>query len=425
MGKYSPEETKRLDDRMAEMDRLRSDPTMKLVRTKSGKFQYVPKDPELKSLSYKKASISTEAPIKSLSYKDAAKSKSKPASRDNSTLKSYPYGVNDSREVTSVPSPYTRYPRGAEASNTPADTASSRAYDDVWYTYGPNVDYSRSARTWAEGTGKGGSIPTPKTKSVKSSKDLMERFKGLEEAEVPDSPVRSADELMKGYTGERGTRFKKGGKVGKVMGEFKSGALKSSSGQKVTNRKQAMAIAMSEAGKPKMKKFAAGGMSAPAPRNSIDQMKQAANLVKTVKSEAAKRGMIPARPMGGYGTAGLGRAAMGALRGMGGGTGTTSPLGNVGNAVAGVGKGMFGMKRGGKVGESKEMVEKEMAFMKKKGAPKSMMKHEKEEAKGMKKMAKGGMSCMKRGGGVEVKGYKKGGMIDGCAQRGKTKGKVC
>jgi hypothetical protein len=48
-------------------------------------------------------------------------------------------------------------------------------------------------------------------------------------------------------------------KIGKVMGEFNSGALKSSSGQKVTNRKQAMAIAMSEAGKPKMKKFAAGG----------------------------------------------------------------------------------------------------------------------------------------------------------------------
>jgi hypothetical protein len=41
------------------------------------------------------------------------------------------------------------------------------------------------------------------------------------------------------------------------------------------------------------------------------------------------------------------------------------------------------------------------------------------------KMAKGGMSCMNRGGGVEMKGYKKGGRIDGCAQRGKTKGKVC
>lgn len=38
-------------------------------------------------------------------------------------------------------------------------------------------------------------------------------------------------------------------KVHKVMGEFKRGSLKSSSGQKVSSRKQAVAIAMSEAGK--------------------------------------------------------------------------------------------------------------------------------------------------------------------------------
>lgn len=37
-------------------------------------------------------------------------------------------------------------------------------------------------------------------------------------------------------------------KIGKVMREFKSGDLKSSSGSKVTNPKQAMAIALSEAG---------------------------------------------------------------------------------------------------------------------------------------------------------------------------------
>ena len=37
-------------------------------------------------------------------------------------------------------------------------------------------------------------------------------------------------------------------KVGKVMSEYKSGTLKSSSGKKVTKRKQAVAIAMSEAG---------------------------------------------------------------------------------------------------------------------------------------------------------------------------------
>lgn len=38
-------------------------------------------------------------------------------------------------------------------------------------------------------------------------------------------------------------------KVHKVMKEFKGGSLKSSSGRKVTSRKQAIAIAMSEAGK--------------------------------------------------------------------------------------------------------------------------------------------------------------------------------
>jgi hypothetical protein len=37
-------------------------------------------------------------------------------------------------------------------------------------------------------------------------------------------------------------------KVEKVMGEFKRGTLKSSSGKKVKSRKQAVAIAMSEAG---------------------------------------------------------------------------------------------------------------------------------------------------------------------------------
>tara|TARA_Y100000114_G_scaffold80887_1_gene74591 strand:+ start:995 stop:1201 length:207 start_codon:yes stop_codon:yes gene_type:complete len=37
-------------------------------------------------------------------------------------------------------------------------------------------------------------------------------------------------------------------KVGVVMREFKDGKLKSSSGKKVTDRNQAMAIALSEAG---------------------------------------------------------------------------------------------------------------------------------------------------------------------------------
>ena len=42
-------------------------------------------------------------------------------------------------------------------------------------------------------------------------------------------------------------------KVSKVMREYKSGALKSSSGDKVKSRDQAVAIAMSEAGMAKKK----------------------------------------------------------------------------------------------------------------------------------------------------------------------------
>lgn len=72
-------------------------------------------------------------------------------------------------------------------------------------------------------------------------------------------------------------------------------------------------------------------------------------------------------------------------------------------------------KGGGEMKESKEMVKKEIGFMKKKGAPKSMVKHE---------MAEAGM---KKGGGV--KKYAAGGLAaghksaDGVASKGKTKAK--
>jgi hypothetical protein len=52
--------------------------------------------------------------------------------------------------------------------------------------------------------------------------------------------------------------------------------------------------------------------------------------------------------------------------------------------------------KGGDMKESKKMVGKEMAFMKKAGAPKSMIKHEMAEA-GMKKMANGGITKAKMG----------------------------
>lgn len=49
-------------------------------------------------------------------------------------------------------------------------------------------------------------------------------------------------------------------KVEKVMHEYKAGTLKSSSGDKVTNPKQAIAIAMSEAQRMKSRKRKGGLM---------------------------------------------------------------------------------------------------------------------------------------------------------------------
>jgi hypothetical protein len=64
-------------------------------------------------------------------------------------------------------------------------------------------------------------------------------------------------------------------------------------------------------------------------------------------------------------------------------------------------------KKGGTVKESKAMMGKEIAFMKKKGAPKSMVQHEMAEA-GMKPSR---AKKYARGGGIEIKG--------------KTRGKMC
>jgi len=69
--------------------------------------------------------------------------------------------------------------------------------------------------------------------------------------------------------------------------------------------------------------------------------------------------------------------------------------------------------KGGDMKESKAMVKKEIGFMKKAGAPKSMIKHEMKEAK----MANGGITKAKMGA-VRTAAPSK----DGVASKGKTKG---
>ena len=86
----------------------------------------------------------------------------------------------------------------------------------------------------------------------------------------------------------------------------------------------------------------------------------------------------------------------------------------------------FSKSGGGEMAESKAMMKKEVSFMKKKGAPKSMVKHEMAEA-GMKKMmgggkayAKGGSVAASKMGAVKTAAPSR----DGIAVKGKTRGKM-
>jgi len=86
---------------------------------------------------------------------------------------------------------------------------------------------------------------------------------------------------------------------------------------------------------------------------------------------------------------------------------------------------------GGTMKESKEMMKKEVSFMKKKGAPKSMIKHEMSEMADKAGRAMKSRTADKMGRAM-VKGYKEGGSVggsyrraaDGVASKGKTKGKM-
>lgn len=86
-----------------------------------------------------------------------------------------------------------------------------------------------------------------------------------------------------------------------------------------------------------------------------------------------------------------------------------------------------GMKfsKGGEMKESKKMVKKEVAFMKAKGAPKSMIRHEEAEARAMK--AGGRVKNMPSAKDMGSLGLRAGGLAaghktaDGVAKRGKTR----
>jgi hypothetical protein len=189
---------------------------------------------------------------------------------------------------------------------------------------------------------------TPPPKDVMTA-EMKQQVENDRQRRASEKAYNEASPLGKSIPSLPVEKKATGGKVQKVMQEFKSGSLKSSSGQKVTDPKQAIAIGLSEQRR---------------------------------------------------------------------------------------------MKGGGSVDESKKMMGKEVAFMKKKGAPASMMGHEKAEMgmKGGGMPMKDGkpafMAKFAKGGGIESHGKTKGTVIkmatggsvgsasrraDGIAQRGKTK----
>jgi len=129
--------------------------------------------------------------------------------------------------------------------------------------------------------------------------------------------------------------MKPSAKVEKVMKEFKSGDLKSSSGQKVNSRKQAVAIALSEAGMSKKgNNMKADGVA--------KKGKTKADMVKMAKGGACK----PKKYM-------MGGMAEDARGNMGGGMrGLDRAAAMSGRDMSGMGR-PAGMKKGGVVKKAK------------------------------------------------------------------------
>jgi len=166
--------------------------------------------------------------------------------------------------------------------------------------------------------------------------------------------------------------MKPSAKVEKVMKEFKSGDLKSSSGQKVNSRKQAVAIALSEAGMSKKgNNMKADGVA--------KKGKTKADMVKMAKGGACK----PKKYM-------MGGMAEDARGNMGGGMrGLDRATAMSGRDLSGRGNtGMRGLER------AAAMSGRDMSGM---GRP-----------AGMKK---GGVVKKAKGGGCEVRGKTKGKMV--------------
>lgn len=255
-----------------------------------------------------------------------------------------------------------------------------------------------------------------------------------------------------------------GGKIRTVMREFGQGKLRSSSGQKVTNPKQAIAIGLSE--QRRVKKMQEGGMTdaqrakkyreeatpsmTPTPEEKKRMQETAREQREKDAAEKAydrattypKSADVLRKARGGIAANPRFDKTIGADRKMGAdyvsadrkqkrfmsGTSTQAKVnrqdtrhGKIDMPFSQLNK-YAGMREGGNVMKAK-MEMRHAKAMKKAGLPKAMVREEMAEAK---KYA--------RGGGIESRGKTKGTVIrmasggsvrgGGCEQRGKTKGKM-
>jgi len=102
-------------------------------------------------------------------------------------------------------------------------------------------------------------VSNKKRTEVKTKKDLKQEWETEGKGLGYDTPEEYFNDFYGPLEMKKGGMTKGQKKIRTVMKEFKAKKLKSSSGQKVTNPKQAIAIALSEAGQSKKMKKAKGG----------------------------------------------------------------------------------------------------------------------------------------------------------------------
>ena len=243
--------------------------------------------------------------------------------------------------------------------------------------------------------------------------------------------LRAADNLKKEALARNPKAYDEIIPKGMSQQEFNAAKMKTAANEKMS-RDAVEAAARTKPRMPARGLQALGAQAAAALQKAqAGAQKNAPSMEQLNAYKQATLGMQPGqKQVGGLGAAkqvgGLGAGMLGALKG-GASSAGSGPMAKA-NPLQKMGSGpsrQAMMKKGGDVKESKAMVKKEIGFMKKAGAPKSMIKHEMAEAKGMKK---GGMAECKTIAKKEVKGHEKrmhgmakGGSIDGCAIRGKTK----